>query len=552
MIKHYFGTTICIITYAVVWHHIKRGIRKNAMSLKGGNEVLLVVVVPCVLFISWFADADPVYSAEGISHLIDKSRRSSDDIHERLLKFGIGYPEIVASSGVRGPALRLQRVCRKLIEGQDVEVVIFGGSTSCNAGVEREEQGYPFQLKSLLTEFASTMALTEFNNVNSSSRGSRIKFINACVSATGSEFFKHCYSQHTSPATDLVILETSINDHFHSGCRDLLGNDCDAGINGDIEDLVRNVLKVSRWTAVLALNLFCPLHDGGRLNGGDVYHLLSIYYDMPVVILKNALLTKARVKETLNGYGYSQFFAKDDIHPNEKGHEVAALLLFYSILEIYQTTLRSAGMDLQRGCFTMLNSTGATEERCYFEDDFSKYEMKRRRFLPEQVMNDIGITKRYSLGEHYKASQCQMVAEPSEEEEHKKGRLIALMERNWSFQMRRSRYNRKKYYYAAREANASISFTLQSTFKKCRVLLYYLRSHYTSGVAKCYVHLPNTESQIVIPPTLIDSYMASAGGVGHLKQLNGILPEKGEYVLKCDNMDSGNREFRIIGVVLTS
>ena len=98
------------------------------MSLKGGNEVLLVVL--CVLFISWFADADPIYSAEGISHLIDKSRRSSDDIHERLLKLGIGYPEIAASSGVRGPALRLQRVCRKLIEGQDVEVVIFGGSTS--------------------------------------------------------------------------------------------------------------------------------------------------------------------------------------------------------------------------------------------------------------------------------------------------------------------------------------------------------------------------------------------------------------------------------------
>jgi hypothetical protein len=142
--------------------------------------------------------------------------------------------------------------------------------------------------------------------------------------------------------------------------------------------------------------------------------------------------------------------------------------------------------------------------------------------------------------------------EKEEEEEDKKGRLIPLMERNWSLQMRKSRYNRKKYYYAAREANASISFTLQSTFKKCRVLLYYLRSHYTSGVAKCYVHLPNTESQVVIPPTLFDSHMPTAGGVGRLKQLNGILPGEGEYVLKCDNMNSGNRDFRILGVILAS
>lgn len=60
---------------------------------------------------------------------------------------------------------------------------------------------------------------------------------------------------------------------------------------------------------------------------------------------------------------------------------------------------------------------------------------------------------------------------------------------------------------------------------------------------------------VILPKTEFDSYMSTAGGVGHLKQLGddeGTLPSQGVIVLHCDNTNKGNKDFRIIGVVLGS
>ena len=309
---------------------------------------------------------------------------------------------------------------------------------------------------------------------------------------------------------------------------------------------MRNVLGISRWTAVIALNSFCPLHDGGRLNGGDVYHLLSMYYDLPVVSLKYALLTKARVREALKGYGYSHLFSSDDVHPNEKGHSVAALLLFFMVFRTHQTVMTSASTDLLNNCATLINSTGATEERCYVEDSFAKYETRRRRFAPEQVMNDKGITKRYTMGSSSSYhSQCQVASQQSGDHA-----LTLLSSNKWPLETRVSRYNNKKYYYRAAGSNATISFHIHASRERSQVLLYYLRSHYTSGVARCHVHSPTHPSDVILPHTIFDSHMLSAGGVGHITPFASVLPTIGEYVIRCDIMEKGNGDFRIIGIIL--
>ena len=223
-------------------------------------------------------------------------------------------------------------------------------------------------------------------------------------------------------------------------------------------------------------------------------------------------------------YGYSQYFSNDDVHPNEKGRHVAALLIFHKLLETYQELLQSAESGLQSGCFTMLKMTGAREETCYNENSFTKYEMRRRRHTPEQVMHDIGIMKRHDRGAQSTISQCFLAQAISTESIPA---LVPLHTDKLTFRTSQNLYNHTKVDYGSEGKNSSISFSFEAK-KQCQVIMYFLRSRYTSGIATYYVHDTQDMNKIVLPKTQFDSYMSSAGGVGHLKALDGLfLPRKG-------------------------
>jgi hypothetical protein len=179
-------------------------------------------------------------------------------LDKALRELGFGIPEIQASRRSVGPALRLRRVIKKaMVPGTVINVVILGGSISTGSGLNCPDEAcarsHP---KSYFRTFETWWKKTFVH--------SSLIVTNAAIPATGSEYFKFCYTSYIGPNIDLVILETSINDAFYTS-----EGGGGSRINEGPEELVRGVTAAVSHPAVISINFLSGLGpDSSILRSG--------------------------------------------------------------------------------------------------------------------------------------------------------------------------------------------------------------------------------------------------------------------------------------------
>lgn len=199
-----------------------------------------------------------------------------------------------------GNNARLKKLFEKAKAGEVVRISAIGGSITGGAAASSWDRAYGKKLAQWWED--------QFPK-------SQIEYYNAGIGSTGSIIGAHrAYDDLLVHAPDLVIVDFSVND---SGTQ----TDKEA-----YESLLRQILQSKNAPAVIAIGF---MSAGGNsyqsLHEGIVEH-----YDLPYISYRDALWP-----EMEKGiYAWNEFYP-DEIHPNNRGHKLAADLLIHYIAKEY-------------------------------------------------------------------------------------------------------------------------------------------------------------------------------------------------------------------------
>ena len=202
-----------------------------------------------------------------------------------------------------GNNARLKKLFEKAKAGEVVRISAIGGSITGGAAASSWDRAYGKKLAQWWED--------QFPK-------SQIEYYNAGIGSTGSIIGAHrAYDDLLVHAPDLVIVDFSVND---SGTQ----TDKEA-----YESLLRQILQSENAPAVIAIGF---MSAGGNsyqsLHEGIVEH-----YDLPYISYRDALWP-----EMEKGiYAWNEFYP-DEIHPNNRGHKLAADLLIHYIAKEYLDT----------------------------------------------------------------------------------------------------------------------------------------------------------------------------------------------------------------------
>lgn len=134
------------------------------------------------------------------------------------------------------------------------------------------------------------------------------KYINAGVGGTTSHFgVARCEADLLKFKPDLVVVEFSVNDENTLFYRETF------------EGLIRRILKAPSKPAVLILHNV--LYDKGT-NAQDQHELVGYNYGVPCISVKTSIY-----RDVVCGLVPVRSITPDDLHPNDKGHEMVSRLL---------------------------------------------------------------------------------------------------------------------------------------------------------------------------------------------------------------------------------
>lgn len=195
----------------------------------------------------------------------------------------------------KGDRARLAAVMKKAKAGERVTVAYIGGSITQGSGASTSNENYVSRGSMWWTK-----AFPE--------HAGNFRFVNAGIGATGSYIGVHRLERDVlSEKPDLVIVEFSVNDT--NPARDLESYDA----------LVRRILMQENHPAVILL--FMTQEDGTSL--ADTHRQVGEAYNLPMISYRNAVLPEIR-----SGALTWKDISPDNIHPNSKGHGIAAELLW--------------------------------------------------------------------------------------------------------------------------------------------------------------------------------------------------------------------------------
>lgn len=191
-----------------------------------------------------------------------------------------------------GDGSRLHTVVEKARAGGEVTVGVIGGSITQGASATSEDLRYGNQIAQWWQA-----AFPEAS----------IRFINAGIGATGSDIGCHRAADHLlSHDPDFVVIEYAVNDSNTPFAAETL------------EGLVRQVLTHPTHPAVM---LLFTMHTGGG-NAQEWHSKVGAHYGLPMVSLRDAAwpeIEAGRIE-------WSDVEA-DEVHPNDAGHTLCALLV---------------------------------------------------------------------------------------------------------------------------------------------------------------------------------------------------------------------------------
>jgi len=191
-----------------------------------------------------------------------------------------------------GDGWRLQAVVEKARSGGEVTIGVIGGSITEGASATSEDRRYGNQI--------AAWWQTAFPEAS-------IRFVNAGIGATGSDIGCHRAADHLlSHDPDFVVIEYAVNDADTPFAAETL------------EGLVRQVLTHPSRPAVMLLFM---MYAGGG-NAQEWHSKIGTHYRLPMVSLRDAAWPEIEAGRIEWGD-----VEADEVHPNDAGHTLCALLV---------------------------------------------------------------------------------------------------------------------------------------------------------------------------------------------------------------------------------
>lgn len=224
----------------------------------------------------------------------------SDGLTDKAKQLGI-TPEMLTRSIVSGgDEARIANAMKKAQRGETVTIGVIGGSITQGAGASGDDKTYARQVE---------------NWWKSTFKNAKIQFVNAGLGATSSVIGVHRMGADLlSQKPDFVIVEFAVND----------GNN--ALFKETYENVVRRVLKSPGDAGVLLLFMM----DSQGNNAQYTESKVGKHYNLPMISYKDAMWPEITNKK----FTWTDL-SPDTIHPNDKGHAIAAELVKNYLRKVY-------------------------------------------------------------------------------------------------------------------------------------------------------------------------------------------------------------------------
>ena len=212
----------------------------------------------------------------------------------------------ISNAIYKGNPVRLKNVLRKALKGEDIRLVVLGGSNSAGGFLGADEKSLDGLYFKVFTSW--------WNKTIGRVTKAFVKEIQLAIGATGSYFYAYCYKTFISEdeKIDIVLIEVSVND----------------GTNvKPLEQFTRQLLAHPSAPAVLYINL---VRNVGPINP-SCQNLESFGQDD---LARHYEITSLRLREMLcrkkNGKWkavISSMTASDGKHVNRDAHALVALMM---------------------------------------------------------------------------------------------------------------------------------------------------------------------------------------------------------------------------------
>ncbi len=199
-----------------------------------------------------------------------------------------------------GNQARLKAAMKKAMNGESITVGVIGGSITQGSSSSSAQASYAGRFNTWWAE--------KFPD-------SEVKFVNAGIGGTDSYLGVHRVDKQLLDSNpDVVIVEFSVND------TEKLFN------KYSYDSLVRKILNANSAPAVILL--FTTQEDGTSLQ--DVHMEIGSAYNLPMLSYREAVYPEVAAG-TINWKDISP----DNIHPNDKGHEIIGQIVSRYLDSVY-------------------------------------------------------------------------------------------------------------------------------------------------------------------------------------------------------------------------
>ena len=221
------------------------------------------------------------------------------ELKEMLLS-GNYIPFMEKSVLNKGNMARVAKVLKKAQNGNDITVVVLGGSITSGAWATKEENKYAVKVKDWFVE--------RFPDIT-------VNFQNAGISATPSKIGVHRVEEQVlSYDPDFVIVDFTVNDTAN-----------DETFKVPYENLIRRILMHKTEPAVLSVVFGSVNSENKRNDNALSSHLPTIkHYDIPAIDYFGSLW-----EHIDSGVFEWSDVAADTVHPNDNGHLMASNCIRY-------------------------------------------------------------------------------------------------------------------------------------------------------------------------------------------------------------------------------
>ena len=249
-----------------------------------------------------------------------------------------------------GSSKPMQNAVRKAVRGENVKLLVVGGSISAGGGLWKDRGNIDGVYHRALAYWWKK-TVTPVTN-------SEMEVNNVAIGGTDSEYFSYCINNFLDSDPDMVFWELSANDYNRF-------NERNFDPSKPLEQLTRIILQLPSHPALIYVNFFrgdkqnfelgekCPDSEETEVD------VLSRYYDIPSLSWRR-MVCNLITKRT---FVTQELFGDDGYHPNLLGHAQVAMLLMMYIKGIFESVLADDLGNMKK--FNILD-----ENDVDFQDDF--------------------------------------------------------------------------------------------------------------------------------------------------------------------------------------